>query len=310
MTDGSLRVSVVIALYNDAATVEELARRIAATLDSRGTSYEILFIDDGSADGTAEILRRLEAEDEHIRVFEFTRNFGQAAALACGLAAARGEVTLTLDGDLQNPPEEIPRLLEAIDAGAEVVTARRGRRYEGLIRWVGSRAVHWLACRLTGVLLEDYGGNFKGYNRAALEATKGVWAPGKPFFPLALSLGYRVAEVTVRHEPRRAGRSRYTLLALLRINFDLITSFTTLPLALLGAGGGICLGLGALGIALCWWLRATPFAAALSLTLFAVGAVWIAAGVLGLYLGRVYRLVAGGGPAYVVRRGPRRNEAG
>jgi undecaprenyl-phosphate 4-deoxy-4-formamido-L-arabinose transferase len=305
MTDSCPSVAIVIAVYDDAGTIVELKRRIQATMEARGLGFEIVFVDDGSRDGTADILRGLEAQDERVRVFELTRNFGQAAALACGLFEARGRVVVTLDGDLQNPPEEIPKLLDAIQAGAGVATARRGRRYEGFVRWLGSRCIHWLACRLTGVEIEDYGGNFKAYRRDVLEVTKRIWAPGKPFFPLALWLGHPVAEVTVHHEPRRTGRSRYTLMALLRINFDLITSFTTLPLALLGMAGASCLAFGGTGLLLVWAFRPAGWLpAATALTVIAIGAVFFAGGVLGLYLGRVYRQVAGGEPAYVVKRGP------
>jgi undecaprenyl-phosphate 4-deoxy-4-formamido-L-arabinose transferase len=246
----------------------------------------------------------LEAQNGRLRVFELTRNFGQAAALACGLFAARGEITITMDGDLQTPPEEIPKLVETMRAGAEVVTGRRLQRYEGSVRWLGSRAVHWLACRLTGVAIDDFGGNFKGYRRTALDATKRVWAAGKPFFPLAAWLGYRVTEVTVRHEPRRVGASRYTIWTLLRINFDLITSFTTLPLAVLGMTGAGLLVFGTAGLVGCWYSDAGLLPYGLALTLICVGAAWFAAGVVGLYVGRVYQLVAGGGTPYLVKSGP------
>jgi len=300
-------VSVVVPLLDEEASVGELVARIRKVLAERGCRYEIVLVDDGSRDGTPAILRRLEAEDPAIRVFELTRNFGQAAALACGLFAARGEVAVTLDGDLQNPPEEIPKLLDALAQGAEIATGRRSQRYEGFARWLGSRAIHWLARRLTGVEIQDFGGQFKAYRRSVLEATKRAWAPGKPFFPLALWLGFRVAEVDVRHEPRRFGRSRYSLRALIHVNLDLVTAFTTLPLSLLGFVGALLLAAGLVGTALCLVLAPASWVpAAASLTLLAVGALFVATGVLGQYLGRVYRQVAGGGPAYVVRRGPRR----
>jgi undecaprenyl-phosphate 4-deoxy-4-formamido-L-arabinose transferase len=305
MTDQRPQVSVVIALLDEAGTVEELVGRIRAALQQAALSFEIICIDDGSRDETAAILRRLEAGDGRLRIFELTRNFGQAAALACGLFAARGEVTITMDGDLQNPPEEIPKLVEALHGGADVVTARRAQRHEAFLRWLGSRAVHWLARRLTRAEIDDFGGNFKGYRRPALEATKRAWAAGKPFFPLALWLGYRVREVAVRHEPRRLGASRYTVWTLLRINFDLITSFTTLPLAAISALGGGFLAIGVVGAAICWWTAAGVLGTGLSLTLIGVGAVWLAAGVVGLYVGRTYQLVAGGGSPYVVRSGPK-----
>jgi undecaprenyl-phosphate 4-deoxy-4-formamido-L-arabinose transferase len=307
MSDAAPDVSVVVALLDQAGTIEELTRRTCDVLSGQGLSFEIVLVDDGSQDRTIEIVRRLEAANEHLRVFEFTRNFGQAAALACGIFAARGEVVIQMDGDLQNPPEEIPKLVDAVHAGAGVATGRRGTRYEGVLRWLGSRVMHWLARLLTGARIEDFGGNFKAYRRDVVEATRRIWAPGKPFFPLTLWLGFPVAEVTVRHDPPWRGESRYTLRSLLRINLDLVTAFTTLPLAVLGIIGIGCLSAGALWIAVCW-LQAEPAPLSIitALTLVVVGAVFFAAGVLGQYLGRVYRLVASDGPAYVVRAGPLR----
>jgi hypothetical protein len=160
-----------------------------------------------------------------------------------------------------------------------VATARRGRRYEGLVRWLGSRFVHWLACRVTGVEIEDYGGNFKAYRRDVVESTKRMWAPGKPFFPLALWAGHQVGEVTVGHQPRRGGRSRYTLGALLRINFDIITAFTTLPLTMLGVLGVACLTAGFAALVVIAFLTTAGWlAAATALVLIVIGAVFLAGG--------------------------------
>jgi undecaprenyl-phosphate 4-deoxy-4-formamido-L-arabinose transferase len=307
MADVTPAVSVVVAMLNEVGTIEDLTRRVCQALGERGMSFEIVLVDDGSRDRTVETVRRLEAADERVRVFEFTRNFGQAAALACGIFAARGHIVVQMDGDLQNPPEEIPKLLAAIEAGAGVATGRRGTRYEGAWRWLGSRVMHWLARLLTGAQIEDFGGNFKAYRRDVVEETRRIWAPGKPFFPLTLWLGFPVAEVTVRHDPPWQGESRYTLRSLLRINLDLVTAFTTLPLAVLGISGSACLTAGALWMAICWLQSdPAPLAIATALALVVIGAVFFAAGVLGQYLGRVYRLVASDGPAYVVRAGPLR----
>jgi undecaprenyl-phosphate 4-deoxy-4-formamido-L-arabinose transferase len=302
-------VSIVVALLDQEGTIEALVRRAVATLEACGRRFEIVLVDDGSRDRTVEIIRALEAEDERVRVFELTRNYGQAAALACGIFAARGAVVTQMDGDLQNPPEEVPKLLEAIAAGAGVATGCRGSRYEGALRWLGSRAMHWLARWLTGSRIEDFGGNFKAYRRDVVEAARSIWAPGKPFFPLTLWLGFPVTEVVVRHDPPWRGESRYTFARLLRINLDLVTAFTTVPLAALGVIGFACLGVGLLWTVICWLQRdPAPLAVGSALALVVVGANFVAAGVLGQYLGRVYRLVAGGGPAYVVGAGPRRDE--
>jgi undecaprenyl-phosphate 4-deoxy-4-formamido-L-arabinose transferase len=296
-------VSVVVAVHNEEATLLELVERVSATLAARGCSFEIVFVDDGSTDRSATLLRRLAAENARVRVLTFTRNFGQSAALCCGVFESRGRVVVTMDGDLQNPPEEIPRLLDALGDGVDVATGRRAVRHETTWRWLGSRFVHRIARLLIGVEIEDYGGQFKAYRREVVDATRTAWAPGKPFFALAAWLGFRVVEVAVKHDPRRFGASRYRLASLVRLNADIITSFTTVPLALLAVASLACGGAGAAGVAWCLWVGATSgFAAALSLLLLGLGGVFLAAAALGVYLARVYRTVAGGPTGWVLRR--------
>jgi len=295
-------VSVAVPLFNEQATIEELIARVRSTLEARGTTFEIVLVDDGSSDGTPELLARAAAADPRVRVRTLSRNFGQAAALCCGIFESSGDVVVTLDGDLQNPPEEIPRLLDALVPGIDVVTARRTVRHESTWRWAGSRVVHWIARLLVGLDIEDFGGQFKAYRREVIEATRTAWAPGKPFFALAAWLGFRVAEVTVRHDPRRSGASRYSLLALVRLNADLITSFTTLPLAALAVLGAVSALLGGLGALWCLVAGgAFGFAEALSLLLLGLGGTFFATAALGVYLARVYRTVAGSPTGYVVR---------
>lgn len=302
MTATTPRVSVVAPLFNEAATLHELVDRVAATMATIGVPYEIVLVDDGSTDDTPRLLAALAATRADVRATTLSRNYGQAAALCCGIFAARGEVVVTLDGDLQNPPEEIPRLLAALTPEVDIVTAARGARHERWWRWLGSRLVHWLARGLVGVAIEDYGGQFKAYRRDVIEATRTAWAPGKPFFALAAWLGFRVVEIAVRHDPRKVGTSRYRLTSLVRLNVDIITSFTTVPLALLGLLAVLTGGAGTLGVAWCLATGTTDrFVAALSLLLLGLGGVFTAAAALGVYLARVYRTVAGGPTGWVVR---------
>jgi undecaprenyl-phosphate 4-deoxy-4-formamido-L-arabinose transferase len=297
------QVSVVVPLYNEEATVHELVERISAALAGRTERFEIILVDDGSTDRTPALLAAMEATNPAVRVRALSRNFGQSAALCCGIFESRGEVVVTMDGDLQNPPEEIPRLLEALGPGVDVVTACREVRHERVWRWLGSRLVHRIARALIGIDIQDFGGQFKAYRREVIDATRTAWAPGKPFFALAAWLGFRVVEIPVRHEPRRAGRSRYRLTSLVRLNVDLITSFTTVPLLLLAALSAGTGAAGTAGLAWCLWAGATSgLAAALSLLLLGLGGVFFAAAALGVYLARVYRTVAGGPTGWVLRR--------
>lgn len=222
--DGRVDVSVVVPLLNEAATLDELVTRVGRALADHHAGFELVLVDDGSNDATAELLARLEAEQAWIRAFALTRNFGQPAAVACGLAQARGRIVVTMDGDLQNPPEEIGKLVDAIQAGAAIATGRRATRHEAAWRWLASRVVHWCARALTGARIEDFGGQFKAYRRDALDAALARWRPGSAFFPLAVSLGFPVTEVAVRHDPRRHGSSRYNLRALVRMMVELAAS--------------------------------------------------------------------------------------
>lgn len=304
-TDASARpdVSVVAPLHNEAATLPELVERISATLGARGTTFEIVLVDDGSTDRTAELLASLAAVNPAVRALSLSRSFGQSAALCCGIFAARGRVVVTMDGDLQNPPEEIPRLLDALRPGVDLVTAHRSVRHEKTWRWLGSRFVHWIARALVGADIQDYGGQFKAYRREVVDATRTAWAPGKPFFALAVWLGFRVVEIPVRHDPRKVGESRYRLPSLVRLNVDIITSFTTVPLALLALLSAVTGAAGIAGVAWCLWTGATAgFAAMLSLLLLGLGGVFFAAAALGVYLARVYRTVSGGPTGYVLRQ--------
>jgi undecaprenyl-phosphate 4-deoxy-4-formamido-L-arabinose transferase len=293
----------VAPLFNEAATLPELVDRVAAVLQARAGRFEIVLVDDGSTDATPALLAAIQAAHPAVRALTLSRNFGQSAALCCGIFAARGRVVVTMDADLQNPPEEIPRLLDALAPGVDVVTGRRAVRYERTWRWLGSRLVHWLARALIGADIDDFGGQFKAYRREVVEATRTAWAPGKPFFALAAWLGFRVVEIPVRHEPRKVGRSRYDLPSLIRLNVDIITSFTTVPLALLAVLSAVTGAAGLLGLVLCWWRAAgLDLSAALSLMLLGLSGVFFAAAALGVYLARVYRTVAGGPTGYVLRR--------
>ncbi len=212
-------ISVVIPVANEEATVGPLCRALEQVLPS---PHEVLFIDDGSTDGTWEELRKLH-DRERVRLIRFRRNFGKTAALQAGFAAARGEVVFTMDGDLQDDPQEIPRFLEMIGEGYDLVSGWKKHRQDPFTKVIASRIFNWVVGVVTGVKLHDINCGFKAYR---LEVARGLRLQGElhRFTPvLAHALGYRVGELIVTHHPRRHGRSHYGFGRLFKGFVDLIT---------------------------------------------------------------------------------------
>src|SRR6266540_4361811 len=196
-------LSIVVPVFNEAGTVGELYRRTVAALDEGPRSYELIFVDDGSRDETFAELERLHDADPRVRAVRFKRNFGQHPAMHAGLARARGDVVVTMDGDLQNAPEDIPRLVEAVEAGAEVASGRRRARKDPLGRSFPSRLINGMLRRFTGVEISDFGCAFNAYRRGAVEPMLGSIGKQKFTKALVLSGGASVVEVDVSHAPRR-----------------------------------------------------------------------------------------------------------
>src|SRR5437016_243503 len=192
-------VSVVVPVYNEAPRLEELHRRTTAALEQSGRTYELIFIDDGSTDGTFATLERLREDDDRVRAVRFKRNSGQHPAMHAGFVRARAEIVVTMDGDLQNPPEEIPRLVEAIESGADVASGRRARRKDSWGRTLPSRLINGMLRRFTGVELSDFGCAFNAYRRQALEPMLGVIGRQKFTKALVVAGGASVVEVDVEH---------------------------------------------------------------------------------------------------------------
>src|SRR5215471_13297765 len=188
-------VSVVVTVYNEAACVEELYRRAIAALEPGRQTFELIFVDDGSTDGTFPTLERLHAGDPRVRVVRFKRNFGQHPAMHAGLARARGDVVVTMDGDLQNQPEDVPRLVEAVEAGYDVASGRRAARHDSWGRTLPSRLINGMLRRFTGVAISDFGCAFNAYRRDAVEPMLGSIGRQKFTKALVLSGGASVVEV-------------------------------------------------------------------------------------------------------------------
>jgi glycosyltransferase involved in cell wall biosynthesis len=239
----SVDVSIVVPLYNEIENITSLHKAIVPVVSSSGKSTEIIFVDDGSTDGTYEQLKKIQAIDPSVWVIRFRRNFGQAAAFSAGFDFARGKVIVTMDGDLQNDPADIPLLIEKIDQGFDIVSGWRIKRKDNFItRRLPSIIANSLISRVTGVKLHDYGCSLKAYRE---EVVKNIRLYGElhRFIPAIASwMGIQVAEVPVNHFPRKHGRSKYGLGRTLRVMLDLITvkfmlNYATRPLQIFGLAG-------------------------------------------------------------------------
>jgi undecaprenyl-phosphate 4-deoxy-4-formamido-L-arabinose transferase len=286
-----LDLSIIVPIFNEAPTLEELAERLTRTLRRIGKTYEMIFVDDGSTDHSAHLLKRVYALQPSVRVIRLNRNFGQHIALFAGFEHARGDIVVTLDGDLQNPPEEIPRLVDKIGEGYDVVCGQRLSRQDPLGRKVLSSLVAWLASRLVGVEMRDYGSMLRAYRRPVIDQLLQCQDRSLYIPTLANVFAASVAEIPVVHQRRAAGKSKYNLLGLLRLLADLVTGFSLLPIRLVSLSGVIIAGMGSgLGVYVgVQSLRGFPQGMVLglvSLILFVAGFQLLALGLVGEYIGR------------------------
>jgi undecaprenyl-phosphate 4-deoxy-4-formamido-L-arabinose transferase len=297
-------ISVVVTLYNEAASLDELYRRTVATLDPLERPYELIFVDDGSTDGTFAELERLHAADARVRAVRFKRNFGQHPAMHAGLARARGAIVVTMDGDLQNAPEDIPRLLAAVESGYDVASGRRVARRDSWGRTLPSRMINGMLRRFTGVQISDFGCAFNAYRREVVTPMLGAIGKQKFTKALVLSGGASVIEVDVDHAAR-AGASRYSPLRLTRLALHVLAGFWPQPIQVIGITlGVICTVaatvLGAYGI---WfWVDHSNFPGPLFggvVLLVVLGIQGFVLALVGEYLGRIQRDVEGR-PLYTI----------
>jgi undecaprenyl-phosphate 4-deoxy-4-formamido-L-arabinose transferase len=299
-------VSIVVTVYNEAGSVEELHRRSVAALEPGPRTFELIFVDDGSTDGTFAALERLHAGDPRVRAVRFKRNFGQHPAMHAGLSRARGDIVVTMDGDLQNQPEDIPRLVEAVEAGNDVASGRRLARKDPLGRAVPSRVINGMLRRFTGVEIADFGCAFNAYRRTAVEPMLGSIGKQKFTKALVLSGGASVIEVDVAHSPRR-GPSRYSPLRLTRMALHVLAGFWPQPIQWIGVALGmicslIAVALGAYGVV--YWIDKSNFPGPLFggvAVLFVLGIQGFILALIGEYLGRIQRDVEGR-PLYTIDR--------
>ena len=293
-------ISLVIPVYNEEAALPPLFARLYAALDALERSYEVIFVNDGSRDRSAAILRgQFERRPEVTRVVLFAANFGQHRAILAGFAYARGRYLITLDADLQNPPEEIARVVAELDAGHDYVgTIRQQRRDVAWRRWA-SRFINMLRERTTRIRITDHGCMFRGYARSIVDAINQC-TENNTFVPaLAYTFSGRPTEIMVRHEERSVGESKYSMYQLLKLNFDLMTGFSIVPMQMFSALGfvvsvlSVLFGVGLVVRRLVW--GADPAEQGV-FTLFAIaflliGVTLFGLGLLGEYIGRIYEEV-------------------
>lgn len=247
-----MKVSVVIPAYNEEENLPVLYERLKAVLDKLEGDYEILFVDDGSTDGSFEVLRDLARRDERVRVIRFRRNYGQTAAMYAGFEHATGDVIVTMDADLQNDPEDIPRLLRKLEEGYDIVSGwRKDRKDPFLSRRLPSKIANWIISKVTGVELHDYGCTLKAY-RSEIAKRYRLYGDMHRFLPaLARRFGARVTEIPVKHHPRLYGRSKYGIGRTVRVILDIflvkfLNEYITKPLYVFGGIGFLLLTVGIL----------------------------------------------------------------
>jgi undecaprenyl-phosphate 4-deoxy-4-formamido-L-arabinose transferase len=272
-------VSVVVTLLDEEHAVDELYRRIVSSLD--GAQWEAIFVDDGSTDGTYSKLRALHEGDPRVRVVRFKRNFGQHPAMHAGLARAQGTRIVTMDGDLQNEPEDIPKLLAVLDR-ADVASGRRVSRKDSPGRTLPSRVINGLLRRFTGVAISDFGCAFNAYRRSAIEPMLGAIGRQKFTKALVLSSGVSVEEVDVSHAPARSG-SRYSPIRLVRLALHVVAGFWPQPVQWIGVTLGLLCSVAsaALGVyGVVYWITQSNFPG----PLFAGAGIVLVLGVQGFVL--------------------------
>lgn len=308
-----LDLSIVVPIYNEEESIAPLYAAIVEAMAGATFSYELILVDDGSADSSWSLLKEIAAKDRRVKAIRFRRNFGQTAAMAAGFGAARGRVVIPMDGDLQNDPTDIPRLIDKIDEGYDVVSGwRRDRKDTFINRKLPSMIANGLISRMTGVHLHDYGCTLKAYRREVLEGIN-LYGEMHRFVPaLASQVGARVAELPVRHHPRRFGTSKYGISRTVRVVLDLMTvkfllSYSTKPIQLFGKWGIYTLFSGGLCGAVTLYMKLfesvsmnrNPLLILTAFLLF-MGVQFIVLGLLGEVNARTY-YEAQGKPIYVVK---------
>ncbi len=309
MTSRAPYLSIVVPVFNEEENLPELLGRLAKVLDGLGKPYEVVLVNDGSRDRSLQLLKEAAAVDPHLVVVDFNRNYGQHAAVFAGFETSRGEIVVTLDADLQNPPEEIGKLVAMMERGFDVVGSVRQQRKDPLFRKIASRIINKVTSSVTGVQLSDYGCMLRAYRREVVKtlcSSKEI----STFIPvLADMFAGRVTEVPVAHAERSRGQSKYSVWKLVKLQFDLMTSFSLLPLRttmVVGFATSILAMAAALVLIAGRLIKGPEWAVSGTFTLFSaafffMGIILFGLGLLGEYVGRIYQEVRRR-PRFVIRQ--------
>ncbi|MFH2001308.1 MAG: glycosyltransferase [Planctomycetota bacterium] len=291
---GEIRLSVVVPVFNEEENLEELHQRLTRTLENIGYSYEVIFVDDGSSDASTRMLHRMADGDERTVIVTFNRNYGQHAAVMAGLEQSVGEVVVTLDADLQNPPEEIPRLVEKIDEGYDVVGTRRKRRKDSAFRRLSSKMTNRVMGGVLKAPMRDYGCMLRAYRRDIVESICRCNEISTFVPALAVRFAANPTEIRVAHEQRHAGKTKYPFHNLIMLLLDLVTGFSMLPLRLMTVFG-ILVSVAGTGFGFFLLIRRLVVGPEVEgvFTLFSllfvfIGLLFFAMGLMGEYIGRIY----------------------
>jgi len=302
-----VEISLVIPVYNEVAILPELVSRLHTVCSGLGKSYEIIFVDDGSDDGSFETLKELKRQDPNLRLLKFTRNFGQQAAVLAGFRLCRGGIVVQLDSDLQHPPEEIPKLLTAFTGEVDLVTTIPEQRRDGYLRILGSRYLHGFGQLLFGRAFKLNLSSFRAMRRSVIEKVEACRDRSRYMAVLMSWMGVPSVEIQVEHSIRQKGRTKYSVLNLVQLTWDLITGYSNFPLrvvtymGLFGAMMGFTVMLFLLYQRIVQGILIEGFVVLSAVFAFFAGVQLLSIGFLGEYLGRVHMQLQNR-PDYIIEK--------
>ena len=292
-------ISIVIPVYNEEENLHELFRRLFSVMENLKRPYEVILINDGSKDSSLPIMLKERKNHPSLRIIDFNGNFGQHTAIIAGFKASRGTQIITLDADLQNPPEEIPRIISLLDSGHDVVGTIRQKRKDSIFRRYASRLINRIMNRVTGFSLHDYGCMLRGYSRGIIDIINECGEVSTFIPALAQKFAVNPVEIEVSHSARTKGESKYSLFRLIRLQFDLMTAFSLFPLQMITILGMLIFGAGIILSLLGFFGGSEIFGHGVNFLL--AGITVTCTGITGEYTGRIYQEVRKR-PRYVIRK--------